>query len=113
MVGLLGLVLGVGGFGLAADAILPGANPKLFVAVGYPVLAAGPPALVSDLAGERPALRVSGLAVVGQVAATGVDLGLVGVVQAPPRIVVHRIALATAFGTARVAILPTPLIDGL
>lgn len=73
---------------------------------------------MSDLAGERPALRVSGLAVVGLVAATGVDLALVGVVQAPPRSVVHRIALATAFGvvtfgTARVAILPAPLIDSL
>lgn len=106
VVGLLGLVLGVRAFGLAAEAVFPGANPKLFVVVGYPILAAGPPALLSVLASDRQALRVSVLAVVGLVAATGLDLALVGVVHVPSRIVFHRIALAAAlgvvaFGTAR------------
>jgi hypothetical protein len=102
VVGLIGLVLGVRAFGLAAEAVFPGANPKLFVAVGYPILAVGPPVFVSRLATDRPALRVSVLAAVGLGAATGLDLALVGVVQIPPRIIFHRLALATALGIVAV-----------
>ncbi|MEF8858365.1 MAG: hypothetical protein V5A38_05525 [Halolamina sp.] len=106
VVGLLGLVLGVRAFGLAAEAVFPGVNPKLFVAVGYPVLAVGPPLLVSALATDRPALRVSVLAAVGLLTATGLDLTFVGVVHVPDRIVFHRMTVAAAlgivaFGTAR------------
>lgn len=106
VVGLLGLVLGVRAWGLAAGAVFPAANPKLFVAIGYPILAVGPPLLVSTLAADRPALRASALAAVGLLAATGLDLALVGVVQVPHRIILHRITVAAAlggvaFGTAR------------
>lgn len=95
---LLVLVLGLRAGGLAAEAVAPGANPKLFVALGYPVLAVGPPVVVSVLARERPALPASLLAFGGLTAATVLDLALVGITQIPPRIVHHRVALAAALG---------------
>ena len=92
------VVLGVRAFGLAAEAAAPGLNPKLFVAVGYPVLAAGPPLLVAGFARDRPAIRAAALALGGLAVATVLDLRLVGVGDVPIRIVRHRVMLAAALG---------------
>ncbi|WP_049981811.1 hypothetical protein [Halolamina rubra] len=105
-VAVVGVVLGVRAWGLAAEAVAPGVNPKLYVAVGYPVLAVGPAALVGVLARERPPVLAALLAFAGLAVAAGVDLALVGVDPIPPQIVRHRLALAAAlgvvaFGTAR------------
>jgi hypothetical protein len=105
-VALLGVVLGVRAWGLAAEAVAPGVNPKLYVAVGYPVLVVGTPAATVVLSHERPALRAALLAFTGLALATLLDLALVGVEPIPGRIVRHRLALSTAlavvaFGGAR------------
>lgn len=103
---LLGVVLGVRAWGLAAETVLPGVTPKLFVVIGYPVLAIGPPLLVFMLARDRPPLRLSAIAFSGLAVAAVVDLSVVGVAAIPTRIIYHRLALAAtlgvvAFGTAR------------
>ncbi len=97
-VALLGVVLGVRAWGLAAEAVAPGVNPKLYVAVGYPVLVAVPPAAAVRLARDRPAFRAAVLAFGGVAVATLLDLTLVGVEPIPGRIVRHRIALALTLG---------------
>ncbi|QKY21242.1 hypothetical protein B4589_012990 [Halolamina sp. CBA1230] len=103
---ILGIVLGVRAWGLAAEAVAPGVNPKLYVAVGYPVLVAGPPAAAVVLGRNRPALRTALLAFGGLALGTLFELALVGVDPVPARILHHRIALAAtlgvvAFGGAR------------
>ncbi|MEA5386237.1 hypothetical protein VB773_09275 [Haloarculaceae archaeon H-GB2-1] len=52
-VGLALLVLGVRAAGIAAEAAAPGLSPKLFAALLYPVLAAGPPILAARVARGR------------------------------------------------------------
>ncbi len=95
---VLGTVLGVRAWGLAAEAVAPAVNPKLYVAVGYPVLAAGPPLLVASLARERPAGRTSLLAVAALAVAAVLDLALVGVDPIPTHILTHRLVLAATLG---------------
>jgi len=95
---VLGIVLGVRAWGLAAEAVAPGVSPKLSVAVGYPVLVVGPPAVAVRLARDRPGLRATLLAFGGLAAATLLDLALVGVEPVPDRIVRHRLVLAAALG---------------
>jgi len=97
-VAVVGVVLGVRAWGLAAEAVAPGVNPKLYVAVGYPVLVVGPAALVSLLARDRSPVLAALLAFVGLAVAAGVDLALVGVDPIPTHIVHHRLALAAALG---------------
>jgi hypothetical protein len=92
------LVLGVRTAGIAAEGLLPATNPKLFVAALYPVLAAGPPAVASVLARERPASRAALLAAGGFGAGLVLDVGSVGVVTVPVRLVLHRTALVGALG---------------
>ncbi|MBP1985991.1 hypothetical protein [Halolamina salifodinae] len=94
----LAVVVGVRTWGLAAEAVAPGVNPKLFVAIGYPVLAAGPPLLVARFARGRPPVRAGVLALGSLTIATVLDLGFVGVADVPARIVQHRVALAAALG---------------
>lgn len=103
---LICVVLGVRAWGLGAEALFPGVTPKLFVALGYPVLAAGPPLLVGALARERPPARAALLAAVGLGAGVTLDLAVLGIRHVPVRLVLHRVALlaalgALAFGTAR------------
>lgn len=95
---VLVVVLGVRAWGLAAEAVAPGVNPKLYVALGYPVLAAGPPLLVVTLARERSAIRTSLLALAGFAVAAVLDLALVGVDPIPTHILAHRLALAATLG---------------
>jgi hypothetical protein len=97
-VALVGLVLGVRAWGLVAEAAFPGADPKLFVALGYPVLAAGPPALVAVLARDRPATRAAAAAAVGLGVGFGLDAVVVGTGPLPPRLVFHRGALLATLG---------------
>lgn len=104
--GLLAVVLGVRALGLAAGAVFPSVTPKLFVVIGYPILAVGPPALVSVLAADRPAKRVGVLTAVGFATALVLDFAFVGVQNVPMRITYHRAALISAlvviaFGSAR------------
>jgi hypothetical protein len=96
---LVGLVLGVRVWGLAAEAISPGITPKLFVAAGYPVLAVGPLALVAVLACGRPARLGALLAAAGLGCGVALDLALVGVRHVPPHLAFHRVALVAALGT--------------
>lgn len=97
-VALIGLVLGVRAWGLAAAALFPAVTPKLFVAVGYPVLVTGPPAIVAVLASDRPATRGALLAAVGLGAGIALDMTVVGVRHVPVRLAHHRVALAAALG---------------
>jgi len=94
--GLLGIVLGVRGWGLAAEAVFPSVTPKLFVAIGYPILATAPPALVAVLSADRPAKRVGVLTALGFGTALGFDLAFVGVQQIPTQLAYHRVALTSA-----------------
>ncbi|WP_256290576.1 hypothetical protein [Halobellus inordinatus] len=94
--GLLSIVLGVRGWGLAAEAVFPSVTPKLFVAVGYPILATAPPALVAVLSANRPAKRAGLLTALGFGTALVFDLAFVGVWQIPTQLVYHRVALTSA-----------------
>lgn len=103
---LLGVVLGVRGWGLAAEAVFPNVTPKLFVAIGYPVLAIAPPVLVTVLAADRPPERVVSLTAVGFSTGLVLDMALVGVRHVPNKVAYHRIALVAAlaviaYGSAR------------
>lgn len=96
--GLAGIVLGVRAWGLATEALFPAVTPKLFVALGYPVLAFGPPLLAVWLSKRRPASRAAAFAMAGLAAGLALDFALLGVPQLPTRLVVHRIALVAAVG---------------
>ncbi|WP_216824870.1 hypothetical protein [Salinigranum rubrum] len=103
---LLGVVLGVRGWGLAAETVFPGVTPKLFVVIGYPILAVTPPVLVTVLAADRPAKRVVSLTASGFATGIVLDMALVGVRRVPTRLAYHRVALVAAlvvvaFGSAR------------
>lgn len=94
--GLLSSVLGVRFWGLAAEAVFPSVTPKLFVAIGYPILATAPPALVTVLSANRPAKRAGLLTALGFGTALVFDLAFVGVRQIPTQLVYHRVALTSA-----------------
>lgn len=103
--GLLAIILGVRGWGLAAEAVFPGVTPKLFVAIGYPILAGFPPAFVSVLSADRPPKRAGVLTAVGFATALVIDLAFVGVRHVPTQLIYHRVALISAlvviaFGSA-------------
>jgi hypothetical protein len=93
---LLAVVLGVRGFGLTAEAAFPGVTPKLFVAIGYPILAVGPPTLVAVLAVDRPPARTAILTAVGFATALVLDTAFVGVRTVPAHLIYHRTALLAA-----------------
>ena len=95
---LVAVVLGVRAAGLAAESLLPAANPKLFAAVLFPVLAAGPPGVAVLLARDRPATRTALLAAAGLGTGLVLDLGSVGVRVVPVRLALHRTALVGAIG---------------
>jgi hypothetical protein len=95
---LVAIVLGVRAAGLAAESLLPAANPKLFAAVLFPVLAAGPPGVAVLLARDRPATRTALLAAAGLGTGLVLDLGSVGVRVVPVRLALHRTALVGAIG---------------
>ncbi|MFC7228796.1 hypothetical protein ACFQML_15420 [Salinirubellus salinus] len=95
---LAGLVVGVRVGGLAAELALGGLPPKLAVAVGYPLLVAGPPLLVHRLAPDRPTGRVAVLATGGLLAGLALDALVVGVHRYPASLVGHRLALAATLG---------------
>lgn len=92
------IVLGVRATGLAAETLIPTVDPKLFAAILYPVLAAGPPGVVALLARDRPATRTALFAAAGLGAGIVLDLGGVGVTVVPVRLALHRVALVGALG---------------
>ncbi|MXR41822.1 hypothetical protein GRX01_10800 [Halobaculum sp. WSA2] len=97
-IALAGVLLGVRSLGLTVESAVPAADPRVFAAGLYPVLAFGPPALVTWLASGRPPERTALL--VGGGLGTGVVLDLVGVGvrEVPIRLGVHRLALCCALG---------------
>ncbi|QZP36772.1 hypothetical protein [Halobaculum magnesiiphilum] len=97
-VALAGVLLGVRSLGLAVESAVPAADPRIFAAGLYPVIAFGPPALVVWLASDRPPERTA--AVAGGGLGTGVVLDLlgVGVREVPVRLALHRFALCCALG---------------
>lgn len=95
---ITGVVLGVRAAGIAAEATFPTADPKLFAAVLYPALVAGPPLLASALARDRPSIRVAFLAAVGLGVGIVLDMGATGVASVPVRLAIHRVVLAGALG---------------
>jgi hypothetical protein len=97
-VSLVAIVLGVRAVGIGAETLLPAVNPKLFAAILYPLLAAGPPGAAAVLARNRPATRASLLAAAGLGAGIVLDLGGVGVTVIPVRLALHRTALVGALG---------------
>jgi hypothetical protein len=97
-VAVVALVLGVRAAGVVAEGLVPTADPKLFAAVLYPVLAVGAPAVAARLARGRPPTRTALLAAAGLGAGVLLDLGGVGVTVLPVRLALHRIALAGALG---------------
>jgi hypothetical protein len=96
--GLVGVVLGVRAWGLAAEALFPAVNPKLFVALGYPVLALGPPLLAVRLSRGRRATRAAAFAMAGLATGLALDFALIEVQQLPTGLVAHRVALVAALG---------------
>lgn len=103
--GLLAIILGVRGWGLAAEAVFPGVTPKLFVAIGYPIVAGLPPVLVWGLSAGRSPKRAGVLTALGFGTALVFDLAFVGVQQVPTRLLYHRVTLLSAlaviaFGSA-------------
>ena len=97
-VALAATLLGVRSLGLAAESVVPGLDPRVFAAGLYPVLAAGPPALVRWLAPGRPAGRTAVLAGGGLGAGVVLDLVGVGVRVLPIRLAIHRLGLCCALG---------------
>jgi len=91
------VVLGVRGWGLSAETLFPAVTPKLFVALGYPVLAVGPLLLAHRLSRGRPAHRAAVFGMAGLAAGLALDFALLGV-QPPVGLVTHRIALVAALG---------------
>jgi len=103
---LAGIVLGVRSAGVGAELLFPAVNPKLFAAVLYPVLVAGPPLAVWALGRERDPDRVALLAAAGLGAGFVFEFGVVSVQVVPISLVVHRVALlgsiaVVAYGVAR------------
>ncbi|MDS0300826.1 hypothetical protein NDI76_18925 [Halogeometricum sp. S1BR25-6] len=101
---LAGLVLGVRSAGIALEHAIPGVTPKLFAAVLYPVVVAGPPFLVTIFARDRPATRSALLAAAGLGAGVVLDLGAVGATTVSVQFVLHRVALVSALGLFAVGV---------
>jgi len=97
-IALAGVLLGVRSLGLAVEGAVPSADPRIFAAGLYPVLAFGPPALVTWLAGDRPPERAAVLAGGGLGTGVVLDLAGVGVREVPIRLALHRFALCCALG---------------
>ena len=95
---LASVLLGVRSLGLAVESAVPAADPRIFAAGLYPVLAFGPPALVTWLARDRPAERTALLAGGGLGTGVVLDLVGVGVREVPIRLGLHRFALCCALG---------------
>ncbi|UIP00257.1 hypothetical protein Hbl1158_02485 [Halobaculum sp. CBA1158] len=97
-VALAGTILAVRSLGLAVEAAVPGIDPRIFAAGLYPLLAAGPPALVAWLARERPPERTAVVAAGGLGTGVVLDLAGVGVRVIPVRLGIHRLGLCCALG---------------
>ena len=97
-IAVVGLVLGVRSVGIAAEGLFPATNPKVFAAVLYPTLIAGPFVASALLARNRPGTRMALLAAAGLGAAFVLDWGSVGVRVVSIRLVLHRFALVGVFG---------------
>jgi hypothetical protein len=90
---VVGIVLGVRAGGLAIEFLVPGLPPKLLAALGYPILAVGPLAVVWRLAPPRRALPAAAATGIGLAVALTADFAVVGVTEVPPRLLYHRAAL--------------------
>lgn len=97
-VALIGVVLGVRAWGLAAEAVAPGVTPRPFAAVGYLALVGGPPAVVAALGRDRPVPRTALLAAAGLGTGIVLDMALAGIQGLPQPVTLHRVALAATLG---------------
>ena len=97
-VAIVAIVLGVRLFGIAAETRIPSTSPKLFAAVLYPVLVAGPPLAVAGLARNAHERRTAAVAAGALAVALVLDATLLGFVNPPQRLLFHRLALVAAFG---------------
>ncbi|MGQ4554353.1 hypothetical protein [Halobellus sp. GM3] len=95
---MVALVLGVRSVGIAAESLFPAANPKVFAAMLYPVLVAGPPAIAAQIVHDRSTKHAGLLAAVGLGAGFVLDLGGLGVNVVPIDLVLQRTALIAALG---------------
>lgn len=97
-VAIVSIVLGVRLLGIGAETLVPSTSPKLFAAVLYPVLVAGPPLAVAGLARDAQEGRTAVLAAGALALALVLDATLLGIVNPPQRLLYHRLALVAAFG---------------
>jgi hypothetical protein len=95
---MIALVLGVRVAGITAESAFPATNPKVFAAVLYPVLVAGPPMIAAALVRDRTTTHAGVLVAAGLGAGFVLDLGSVGVSVVPIRLVLQRTALIGALG---------------
>lgn len=95
---LVGLVLGVRVAGVAVEGFFPGVTPKLFAALLYPVLVAGPPLLARQFARGMPANRAALLAITGLGAGLVLDMNALAVTKVSIDLVLHRAALVGSLG---------------
>lgn len=95
---VVGLYVGVRGAGVALERQMGTVNPQLFAGLLYPVLAVGLPLAVHVVA--RPLeLDDAFLVTAGALgAAVLIDFALIGVVDIPRAIILHRVLLALALG---------------
>lgn len=94
---VVGIVLGVRGLGITAEALAPGLSPKVIAGILYPALVIGPPMAVARFGRSRDPGRTA--LVAGFALATGIVLDAlsVGITHAPNDLLRHRVLLVTAF----------------
>lgn len=83
---------------LGIERLIPGINPKLIVAVFYPLLVVGVPIVAYLTARPLQAVTAFTAGVVGVVVALFLDYTFLGVTSLPMDTIIHRIALAIAIG---------------
>ena len=97
---LAGVILGVRVGGIAIETTFPEVHPKLIVALLYPLLAFGLPAIaaIGRFTRDIDPTAAFGFVVVGVGAAFVVDFGMIGVNAVPIGLVLHRTGLLIALG---------------
>jgi hypothetical protein len=95
---MIGLVLGVRAAGIAAESLFPATNPKIFAAMLYPILTAGPPVAAAQLVDGASTKHAALLAAAGLGAGFVLDLGGLGVNIVPIDLVLQRAALIGSIG---------------
>lgn len=95
-----GVILGVRVGGIAIETTFPEVHPKLIVALLYPLLAFGLPAIaaIGRFTRDIDPTAAFGFVVVGVGTAFVVDFGMIGVNAVPIGLVLHRTGLLIALG---------------